>query len=113
MQPHEHITVGTFVITTDNFLLLPPSAGDFIDVSPEPQLAGEIDQRFDGQFVSILGHQGERHRLPAERVPSLIAWKLVLQKEIQLRAFEIFQAGHGESAVANWLRAEAELLGVS
>jgi hypothetical protein len=113
MHPSEHVTVGTFVITTDNFLLLPPSPADFMDVSPEPRLALELDQRFDGQFVSILGHMGERHRSPSDRVPSLIASKIVLQKDIERRAFEIFCAGNGGSALSHWLRAEAELLGLS
>jgi hypothetical protein len=110
MHPNEYVTVGTFVITTDNFLLLPPSPQDFIDVSPDSRLAPEVDQRFDGQFVSILGHMGERHRSPSDRVPSLIARKIVLQKDIERRAFEIFCEGHGGSALSHWLRAEAELL---
>jgi hypothetical protein len=110
MHPNERITVGTFVITSDNFLLLPPGPATFIDVSPTPQLAQTIDQRFDGQFVSIAGHMGARRRSPSEQVPSLIARKIVLQKDIQLRAFEIFCEGGSGSALSDWLRAEAELV---
>ena len=113
MHPNEQVTVGTFRITTDNFLLQPAGPGAFIDVSPEPRLALEMDQRLDGQFVSILGHMGERLRSPADNVPSLVATKIVLQKDIERRAFEIFRSDAGESALSNWLRAEAELLGMS
>jgi hypothetical protein len=110
MHPNERITVGTFVITSDNFLLLPSGPATFIDVSPVPEMARTIDQRLDGQLVSIAGHMGERHRSPSEKVPSLIARKIVLQKDIQLRAFEIFSAGGTGSALSDWLRAEEELV---
>jgi len=113
MHPNEQVTVGTFRITTDNFLLQPTGPGGFIDVSLVPRLALEMDQRLDGQFVSILGHMGERLRSPADKVPSLIATQIVLQKDIERRAFEIFRSDAGESALSNWLRAEAELLGMA
>lgn len=112
MSPNERIFVGTFLITTDNFFLQPPGPGNFIDVNPEPPLALAIDQQFDRQFVSILGHMGERLVSASEKVPSLIARKIALQKDIEQRAFEIFRSGNGESALSNWLRAEGKLLGL-
>jgi hypothetical protein len=110
MPQRDHVTVGMFVITTDNFLLLPPGPSNFIDVSPVPALAIELDSQLDGQYVSVLGHMGERQRGPSEKIPSLIARNIVSQRDIQRRAFEIYQAGGSGSPTADWLRAESELL---
>jgi hypothetical protein len=112
MDPHERIFVGTFLITTDNFLLQPPNPSNFIDVSPEPDLALSLDQRFDREFVSILGHMAERPLSGSQKVATLITKKIALRKDIELRAFEIFRSREGGSALANWLRAERELLGL-
>jgi hypothetical protein len=113
MPQDDHITVGMFVVTTDNFLLLPSGPSDFIDVSPAPALERDLDSRFDGQYVSVLGHMGERHRGPAEKIPSLIASRIVTHKDIQSRAFEIYLAGGSGSPLGDWLRAESELLAVT
>jgi hypothetical protein len=110
MSQDDHITVGMFVVTSDNFLLLPPGPANFIDVSPVPQLALELDSQLDGQYVSILGHMGERQRGQSEKIPSLIAQSIVTHKDIQQRAFEIFQTKGSGSALGDWLRAESELL---
>ena len=55
---------------------------------------------------------GERVITGTRKVPSIIAKKVALQKDIAERAFLISESGHGGSALDNWLRAERELLGV-
>ena len=110
MPQDDQITVGMFVVTTDNFLLLPSGPSNFIDVSPTPPLDDDLDSRFDGQYVSVLGHMGERERGPLEKIPSLIARNIVTHKDIQNRAFEIYRAGSSGSPLDDWLRAESELL---
>ena len=112
MHQNERIFTGTFIITTDNFLLQPPGPGAFTDVTLEPDLARDLDQRFDRQFVSVLGRMGECLRGGFEPVPSIVTKKIALQNDIELLAFEIFRSGEGGSALANWLRAERELLGL-
>jgi hypothetical protein len=66
--------------------------------------------------VSVLGHIGDRSLGgdpdDSNRVKSLIASKVVLQNDIALRAFNIFESANGGSTIDNWLRAEKELLGV-
>ena len=70
---------------------------------------------FKDKRVSVLGYIGDPSLTgdpnSSLRVKSLIVSKLVLQSEIAVRAYYIFQSGHGGSALDNWLSAERELLG--
>jgi hypothetical protein len=45
--------------------------------------------------------------------PTFFLEKVVTFEAIQQRAFDIFESGHGGSALENWLRAEQELLAIS
>ena len=110
MDEKDRVFVGTLVFTTDHGLLAPPDLSGshpFIDVS-----FPFTDEQVEHQQVSILGHMGERVISGSIKVPSLIARKVVLQKAVAVRAFQIFESGQGGSSLDHWLRAERELLGI-
>jgi hypothetical protein len=86
MNQKGHIFVGELLFTTDNFLLRPADNKPFVDVD----LSFAVDeQHFNHQQVSVLGEIGERAVTPTQNIPSLIAKKIVLQKDIAARAFDI------------------------
>jgi hypothetical protein len=102
---------GTLISDTDDFLLQRPEGLTKVDLFIQPDLElfvinTKLDQH---QQVSILGHLGHDPRLGSEEC--IIAEKIVSQKDIAVRAFEIYKSGTGGSALSNWLSAELQLLG--
>jgi len=73
MDDVDRIFVGTFVFTTDNFLVQLLPEGPFLDVNPVSFFPGFDEQHFGNKMVSILGHMGRRTITGTVTVPSLIA----------------------------------------
>ena len=122
MSEKERIFSGTFIFTTDDFLLDLDNSQGLIDLSGDGLQAVLSQENFEeaplkGKRVSVLGHVGDRSLTgdpnSSLRVKSLIVAKLVLQSDIAVRAYYIFQSGQGGSILDNWLCAERELLGAS
>ena len=130
MSEKEGIFSGVLRFTTDNLLLevdhgfINLIGSGFIDLSGDGLDAVLRQAHFEeaplnNKRISVLGHIGDRSlggdpddSDPFNRVKSLIASKVVLQNDIALRAFNIFESANGGSTLDNWLRAEKELLGV-
>jgi hypothetical protein len=127
MSEKEGIFSGALRFTTDNLLLevdhgfINLIGSGFIDLSGDGLDAVLRQAQFEEaalnhKRVSVLGHIGDRSLGgdpdDSNRVKSLIASKVVLQNDIALRAFNIFESANGGSTIDNWLRAEKELLGV-
>lgn len=127
MSEKEGIFSGALSFTTDNLLLevdhgfINLIGSGFIDLSGDGLDAVLRQAQFEEaalnhKRVSLLGHIGDRSLGgdpdDSNRVKSLIASKVVLQNDIALRAFSIFESANGGSTIDNWLRAEKELLGV-
>src|SRR5271165_2616926 len=119
MNEKDRIMSGRITFTTDDFLIQFTDNGEFIDLSGDAVLQPNFEEnRFNHQRVSVFGHMGDRaltgdpNSDSSPKVHSLIAAKVVLQTDIALRAFNIYQAADNGSALDNWLRAEKELLGV-
>jgi len=117
MNETDRIMSGTVTFSTDAFFIQLTDNGQFIDLSGDAVLQPNFEENtFNHKRVSVFAHMGDRslggdpNSLP--KVHSLIAAKVVLQTDIALRAFNIFQSAHHGSALDNWLRAERELLGV-
>jgi hypothetical protein len=114
---------GTLSSDTDDFVLqLPQGSSELceiganllmkVDLFMQPGIEEfVIENRLDQhQEVSILGHLGVDPRLgPGDHI---VAEKITSHDDIAVRAFEIYQSGHGQSAFDNWLSAERQLLGV-
>jgi|SRR5450755_4126340 len=114
-QEDHRIFAGTFILTTDDFLLNPDNRDlpPFTDLTLplDLQLLPDLEARFSKHRVSILGRVGTRS-LGSLEILTLLVDKMVLQAEIARRAFAIFEAGQAGSALDNWLRAERQLLGL-
>jgi hypothetical protein len=114
---------GTLSSDTDDFLLqLPEGSSELfesganllmkVDLFAQPGIEGfVIENKLDQhQEVSILGHLGVDPRLgPGDHI---VVERITSHDDIAVRAFEIYQSGHGQSAFDNWLSAERQLLGV-
>lgn len=116
MVTTDQIFAGNFSITTDGFLLfLPqdsPLNGEFhglVDVDLDPSLAIRLDQAFDRQDVSVLGHVGSRS-IGSEQVRTLLVTNAVLKSDVAFRALEFSKLEDTGSPEDNWLRAERDLL---
>jgi len=115
MQCSDRITAGRIRFTTDAFLIQFTDKSQFIDFSGDATLQPDFDEHtYNHQRVSTIGHMGDRstggdpNAFP--RVQSFIARRIVLQRDVAVRAFEIFQSGRGGSALDDWVQAERELL---
>ncbi len=110
MGEHDHIFAGTFLITTDDFLLQPagiPGLNPPIDVSLDPALMPFLNEHnLNKQQVSILGHMGRRVITGSATVPSLIAKEIAFHQKIAVRAYFLYTTGDGGSPMDNWLSAE-------
>ena len=94
---------GTLGENGDTWFLMTPNQMILVDA---PFL---VDLSLEGKPVSIAGHMG----IPAgSPFTKLIADKIASHEAIALRAYEIYQSGHGGTADDNWFRAERELLGL-
>ena len=116
MVSTDQIFAGNLFITTDGFLLILPQDsplnGDthgLIDVDLDPSLASRLDQAFDRQDVSVLGHIGSRS-IGAEQIRTLVVTNVVLKSDVALRALEFSRFEDTGSPTDNWLRAERDLL---
>jgi len=115
MNKDDRILPGRVTFSTDGFFVQFEDSGRFIDLSGDAVVQPDFNENtFNRQRVSVVGHMGTRSIMgepdASPRVDSFIAKRIVLQKDIAVRAFEIFQSRSGGSTLDNWLRAERELL---
>ena len=117
MPASDQIRTGRVTFSTDDFFIQFTVNGAFVDLSGEATSQSNFSElTYNHQQVSVLGHMGDRSLTgdpnSGLRVASFIASRIVLKQQIELRAFEIYKANEGGSALDHWLRAERELLGL-
>ena len=97
------ITYGTLEENGDTWFLMRPDRMILLDIP------FQVDGSLQHKTVSVIGTMGIPPSSPG--ITKLIVEKIVSYAAIAMKAYALYQSGHG-NADDNWYRAERNLLGL-